>query len=609
MRHTPKSISLDNTIFIIPVYQRLFEWEQSNITTLLKDLKDRFDSTRKNPEDYFVGMLTSTHEMELVDGQQRFTVMMLLGCALKEYENWNKFLICENNIRLSLPSRPLDQEYLEKIVFDCKLNNNDYVNRKMAAGIEVIKAFFDSIDSSLRKKFSDFIFEHLSFFITELPKEYSATDMNQYFERMNCTGKNLEQHEILKVKLIKNLKGDLNKYFVLWNNISDVDQPLIRKRTYKKENEYYFRQRKNNAFCVDFEELLSNDYLNGMKESELNKKKISQVNPVSEKPSKQQNYERENRCVLSFPQLLLNTLYYFLPEECKSNIRIDEFFKPSNILETFAKYLPYEGDNVNCGLIKEFLSNLTKCRLALDICFVRPNEYGYFLDMNLPEGKDSLKNLMMIESMIFVSSSQNTYYKWFKWVVDFVLEAKSVPDANEFYKYLEEMDNEENSTLPQLEDLKFGSGDIKYWFWRLDLHIWLRRDDLFAKKPDLLDVANRYVFTRNRSIEHVAPQTPKSDSNMIWNENEQKDEQIRNSFGNLAMISQSLNSSLQNESYEVKKAHVESFCNKSKTGSIESLKLLMIYNDYSKGWNRDMIKEHGEKMYEILKESYQKDNK
>ena len=65
-----------------------------------------------------------------------------------------------------------------------------------------------------------------------------------------------------------------------------------------------------------------------------------------------------------------------------------------------------------------------------------------------------------------------------------------------------------------------------------------------------------------------------------------------------------LSFTLSNESYEVKTAHVQSFTNGSKTGSIESLKLLVVHQDYKTTWNRDTIKSHGEKMYQWLKNSY-----
>lgn len=157
-------------------------------------------------------------------------------------------------------------------------------------------------------------------------------------------------------------------------------------------------------------------------------------------------------------------------------------------------------------------------------------------------------------------------------------------------------------TLPKYDDLTY-QGDNRYWFWRLDFYIWQHRNDIFEKESPEMNIVENYIFKRNRSIEHVAPQTPQSNSMMQWNQTEE-DNNLRDSFGNLVMISQGLNSSLCNESYEVKTAHVQSYYNGSKSGSIESLKLLVIHSDYPKGWTKETIKEHGKKMYDWLCESY-----
>ena len=130
-----------------------------------------------------------------------------------------------------------------------------------------------------------------------------------------------------------------------------------------------------------------------------------------------------------------------------------------------------------------------------------------------------------------------------------------------------------------------------------------RAKELFEKDSPEMTIVENYVFKRNRSIEHVAPQTPKSNSMMKWDDTPE-DKSLRDRFGNLAMISQGLNSSLSNESYEVKTAHVKSYCNGSKSGSIESLKLLIIHRDYPTGWTKDSIEEHGKKMYEWLCNSF-----
>ena len=62
------------------------------------------------------------------------------------------------------------------------------------------------------------------------------------------------------------------------------------------------------------------------------------------------------------------------------------------------------------------------------------------------------------------------------------------------------------------------------------------------------------------------------------------------------------NSSLQNESFEVKRAHVESFIKQSKNGSIESLKMLKGYKYAT--WNIENIEEHEKEMINILEYSF-----
>ena len=94
MKYTPYLIAEEGHFFTIPIYQRLFEWDTENIITLLEDLKKEYDQT-SGQGDYYIGMLTSTKDNELVDGQQRFTVMMLLGTTCKSVWITHRFLLVE----------------------------------------------------------------------------------------------------------------------------------------------------------------------------------------------------------------------------------------------------------------------------------------------------------------------------------------------------------------------------------------------------------------------------------------------------------------------------------------------------------------------------------
>lgn len=594
MKYNPEKITRENLFYTIPIYQRLFEWDTENIVTLLEDLIKEYDQTG-GQGDYYIGLLTSTKNNELVDGQQRFTVLMLLGSVLqKYYDKWEGFLVTENKLRLDFTSRPLDNTYLRFLIEDKADECRSYKNFKMQNGYKQVRIFMEEkVPEEKRCSFASYVFHHLCFFISNLPEEYSPRDLNKYFERMNTTGKNLEQHEILKVKLLSNLDNDVDKYMLLWNKLADVDTLLIRER--KGENS---EDVKRQALTSDITAIFSGNLINGMN-GDVHDDAISigEISASDSTPKKERELIKDSHCAMTFPYLLLQVLYRKLDGKIKCTI--SDFFKPNNLLSIFEEYLPFSGKKVNKEDIKGFMERLLRARLALDICFVRPTEYGYSLDMNLPEDNVALKNLLMLQSMIYVSSSNYTNYRWFNWLMD-VVDKAGIPEAESFYRtLLNEVDKE--FKVPTYENLTY-KGDIRYWFWRLDFYIWQHRDELFEKGSPEWHIADNYIFKRNRSVEHIAPQTPQSQSTLKWDDSKE-DRVLRDSFGNLVMISQGLNSSLNNESYEVKAAHVKSFCNGSKSGSIESLKLLVAYKDYPNGWSKDAIKEHGKKMYTWLTES------
>jgi len=122
-RYTPKLIVEDNAhlCFNIPLYQRLFAWGEEQVKGLLFDLKEHFAST-ENAEPYYLGMLSCIGKeniYDLIDGQQRFTVMVLLAIVLRVYDSrWNDFLY--RGRRLNFVARPKDREYLLAAIGDVR---------------------------------------------------------------------------------------------------------------------------------------------------------------------------------------------------------------------------------------------------------------------------------------------------------------------------------------------------------------------------------------------------------------------------------------------------------------------------------------------------------
>lgn len=612
--------------YSIPIYQRLFEWKVENIKQLLSDLLNAWKENPGGP--YYIGILTAKHNtntddtVEIIDGQQRLTMLMLLGSVCSQYyPEWEKVVcLSDGKSRLVFNSRGEDNKYLEYIIKSKGVDSGNelqYENIKMKDGAKAIKVFFDKLPEEDRKPLAEYIYNHLSFFISELPVSYTPRDLNIYFERMNCSGKNLEDHEILKVKMLSNLGDEAPGYINLWNRLADVDTPLVDTLKGKRESkglESFKREliaKAANADIGYFIDLLANSDTDKLANNDADERELKRIEANAKHPNYGTARIHDNYCVVSFPSLLLLALYWHRKGNLENGYSRDKFFNELHLQETFKTHLPFEGQDAKVKEIKRFVSDLLFCRLVLDICFIRrTTDSDYALDMGLSsdESNVDLKTLLMFESMLYASSSNVTNYKWFDCLMNAVKENQELPTPKVLYEKFYQNDKNEHE-LPSYDEMSYGKID-RYWFWRLDFYIWQHREAIFKDDAKAKKVADSYIFKRNRSIEHIAPQHPKQNSSddLKW-EDKEEDRRIMNSFGNLAMISQGLNSSLSNSSYTIKKATVEAYCKGEKgNSSIESLKLLVAFRvpvdneSESPGtWNKTRIENHGKEMYEDLK--------
>ncbi|MBP5722226.1 MAG: DUF262 domain-containing protein, partial [Bacteroidales bacterium] len=144
-RYTPAKIveaTEEKLKFSIPLYQRLFSWGEEQIKGLLNDLKNHFSTSKNTP--YYLGMLScikSGDHYDLIDGQQRFTVMTLIAIVLRKYyDKWNDFL--DKGERLRFISRTKDNEYLNSVINNLGTDECD-PNWKMKDGIKIISDYMD----------------------------------------------------------------------------------------------------------------------------------------------------------------------------------------------------------------------------------------------------------------------------------------------------------------------------------------------------------------------------------------------------------------------------------------------------------------------------------
>ncbi len=603
---TPFTVAQSDEIYSIPRYQRLFEWDRPRIIQLMDDLYLAYTDHPEAP--YYVGMLTSNNKNELIDGQQRFTVMMLLGLVFSEFHpEWQKFLFVGDKPRLFFKARSNDNAYISK---KCQPTADGYENRFMKAGIACIREFVSSWNDEKKADFAEYVFSKMTFFISRIPQSYTPTALNKYFETMNSTGKNLENHEILKVELLKSVKRfDKVKLTQIWNAVSDMDRKLIRRRN-KEERQGDLDKRFENAYKAiknsDVDGLFNCQAINVLSKDDIQQstgKAIGDIAASDEKP-KQQRLSRYNgfHSIISFSEFLLQILWIVLAPETRMKITskrngggVESFFDVNKLQDTFAKYW----NEIAPGA---FVLSMLRYRLLFDryVVSISNNDASYDLEISSLEtdkyGNSYSGLLMMYESMVYVNSSSKSYYLWLPSLLQYIDRTNPLPDSRNLYEYIK-MEDEKRHPYKSIEDnsaLSYNNVD-RYWFWKLDFEIWRRRKVLF-KDETVLQVADSYSFRRSRSIEHIAPQTPEQENTLVLTD------EVRNSFGNLVMISSAQNSSLQNSTFEIKRAKVLSYIKKEMNGTIESLKMLMIYQ-YSR-WNEEVIYQHLNKSISLLKDSF-----
>ncbi len=615
-----------NKRYQIPIYQRLFEWDQEKIEQLLNDLYISYKKDETEP--YYVGMLTSTIDGEdlaegnnLVDGQQRFTVMTLIGLVMRTYfKEWEDFIkISSEQTRLFFAARPDDQAYLEYKILNKGERAEIIVNKKMERGEEYIKAWLDSKDEETQKKFSQFVFQKLTFFISELPKNYKGRDLNKYFESMNSTGRNLENHEIQKIKSLSKINVDLLKKEVatkIWNVVSQMDKQLIRIKKNKNEAEDVkevhdrFEKAIEACYLEDISEVLgllnaySKDSDETMSDAGDNDSLILNI-PMSNKKPEKHLRSGSYHGMLSFSEFLLQVLYIQLGYSNNNDLddlTINDFFDVQQLLKTFSDYTEKWNDS-NWVL---YFRNLIKYRLLFDYYVIRiPNEEDgpFKLEFSDSNENNSNEKLRQYQAMLYAGSSSKSFYLWLnpflseleKWYRN-----NQKPSSKELVKYLKENDNNRHKPMPSVDEFSYTKSPL-YWFRRLDYYLW---EDNLKNHDERFDLINAFRFRRGgRSIEHLHPQ---DDSK--FKQDEQWDKEEKDRFGNLCLISSSFNSTQSNDSLGVKIARVE---DQIKKKQLESIKLYVMYKAYlanNSNWSKIIMEEHEKHMYQILTNSFTSDN-
>lgn len=233
--------------YVIPLYQRNFTWGKDEIEQLFQDIYDSFDTNKDSR--YYIGTLVviprrNEHVFEVIDGQQRLTVLSLIS----------KLLGIVNVPVLKYDSRPEVEEFLgdfysiKETDMDKDLNmffRDIPQTENLRTALSCIRnvEVFEKNDNESGKKIALFESEKLEAFkkyfsekviliFEEMPDD---TDVAAYFEIMNNRGEQLQKHEILKAKFISqidendSLKERKRELFAaVWDACSRMNVPVQR---------------------------------------------------------------------------------------------------------------------------------------------------------------------------------------------------------------------------------------------------------------------------------------------------------------------------------------------------------------------------------------------
>ena len=216
--------------YVIPIYQRNYDWGEREALQLLEDISDyaQKNKEQKKKQDkeqpYYIGsavvFLRTAHGetyFETIDGQQRLTTLTILACLLKHQKKAGWF----EKPNLSYDHRKEADEALMILV------NGQLSQHPSAQNIvSVYRLLEKHLQPMLTAKrldletFADYLFEKVIILRIPVPQD---TQLNHYFEIMNTRGEQLEKHEVLKAVLMGKLEREEHHLFhLIWEACSDM---------------------------------------------------------------------------------------------------------------------------------------------------------------------------------------------------------------------------------------------------------------------------------------------------------------------------------------------------------------------------------------------------
>jgi uncharacterized protein with ParB-like and HNH nuclease domain len=626
--------------FNIPIYQRLYVWGKEQIHTLLDDIVSAHKEQKA--EFYLGGTLVierpqseqkDSQTFDLIDGQQRFTTLWLISVVLKNaLTHYTQGDIELGKIpRISFAIRPQVTQFFEKICREEQASVPEAAQLEDA--LKEIHAYFDNYtaqtDLALDKAdLANFILTKVQLILTQVPEH---TDLNKLFEVINNRGVQLQHHEILKAKLLEKLKShDREAYAALWDACSNMNDYVERnlKTTTKLDTVTLFGQKTLNGKEEKEKLACASSVLTALQEAQIKSSEAKLtlkaiLTATEDFKTNENSFDEESdsglpdrvSSIISFSMLLQHVLRIYL-----QNKELGDISKVSDkdLLQIFTQHWlnlkPSEQD------VKAFLRLLWEIRYQFDkhvikwvlveeekqhaIRRIRINTQSRNNSKYLQrELTDASPDFALLQSMLYHSQQMTTQY-WLTPLLKFLHQVNS----DNALLYLQHLDNHllcSEAREPLIERTRNFLVDLwhkenlidasislnrhyengtqypHYWFYKLEYVLFLK---LKEERSPLVD---DYRMTSKNSVEHVTPQHPRIKQDAI-------PEVLLHQFGNLALVTGSINSEMTDDGFSIKKAK---FLERHH-GKGVSLKLEDVYSNTQ--WKEEQINRHHKKMIDAF---------
>ena len=598
--------------YTIPIYQRAYAWTENEINTLIDDVYDYH--IRGGEQKYYIGSLVVHSDnngiISVIDGQQRLTTLCLLICYLKNESPHSK-LAEKIDVKLNFESRKRSTEILSILK-----NKDDFekildLDNELVDAYRIIRKKFQEkkgTDSSNKfdEEYFNYLLKKVILIKNELPKD---TDLNHYFEIMNDRGEQLEKHEIVKAYLLGLLaEEEAKKRSVvseIWNACQRMDKyvqlgfdPDIRGELFSGTWDVFSP--------TNFEEVSEafNDDNSQSVSKSISLDAILEMTPNPDKADETDDTGRYHS-IINFPNFILQVLKLYKDKEPfdwnyeSRGISLDD----KRLVEQFKDSIKSDKD------VYEFTYLLLKTRFLFDNYVIKTDSIN---DNSLDDSNWSLHKPYMlksgnnrklsprntfsddntqdtvvkIESMFQVTDPRQIYKSFLFGLLQILNDDTVLKDKDLLIKKLIAFASQRFISLTRDSSVfDRGVNTPNYIFNFLDFVLWYNETQGTGCGVNASD----FDFKYRNSVEHFYPQNP--------NEREghkRLDPEILNNFGNLCIMSRGHNSLRSNLMPDAK---IKEFKSTDQSLKFELMQQRVEVND---DWGTVQIKEHGEKMKNIL---------